>query len=197
MDDSVDSLISALENETRREILRRLTIEQTYAFEISRFLGVSQQAINKQLSFLENARLIASVGVVPSIIGAPRKIYKPTGFSTVIIDYSRNFLDTRSIPLEFPDTDVNASGNKDSGGLIRDLKSVNAAIEDLMKERTVLVRKKDAILEVLRKRVLSGPTDRLSRDIIEKYLQVLDESAVAEKLGVPENIVRYVIENYF
>ena len=197
MDESVDFLISALENETRREILRSLVSDGSYAFQISRSLGISQQAINKQLSFLENARLIIYSGIVPSESGAPRKIYRPTGFSTVIIDYSRNFLDTRKIPLEFPESTGREDEGRANGDLIHDLKAVNGELENLMEKRTSLIQKKDGILEALNRRMSSQVQDRFSRAILEKYLQYLDEGVVASKLSIPENVVRYVVENYF
>ena len=66
-----------------------------------------------------------------------------------------------------------------------------------MEKRTSLIQKKDRILEALNRRISSQVQDRFSRAILEKYLQYLDEGVVASKLSIPENVVRYVVENYF
>ncbi len=197
MDESVDFLISVLENETRREILRRLSIDGSYAFELSKSLGLSQQAINKQILFLENANLIISAGTMPSESGPRRKIYRPTGFSTVIIDYSRNFLSTKKVPLHFPESDLMKSDEAESSELLTALKEVNSELEKVMNRRTELIQKKDTILESLKRRTAELVQDRFSRDIIETYLETLDESVVSARLSIPENVVRYVVENYF
>jgi len=50
MMDDIDLFISAIENSTRREIIRMLTqLERSYALELSKSIGLSQQAILKQL----------------------------------------------------------------------------------------------------------------------------------------------------
>ena len=82
----------ALENNTRREMLKTLANDDSYALELSKLIGVSQQAINKQLDLLEKLGLISSAGMKISTIGPPRKVYKSSGFSTIIIDYSKNFM---------------------------------------------------------------------------------------------------------
>lgn len=59
--DGVDDFIAALENETRRQIIKRLLETESYALEISRIVGVSQQAIMKHFDILERANLVIPV----------------------------------------------------------------------------------------------------------------------------------------
>jgi Predicted transcriptional regulators len=54
MDEELWSILMALENSTRREMLKTLANYDSYGLELSRMIGVSQQAINKQLDILEN-----------------------------------------------------------------------------------------------------------------------------------------------
>ena len=76
-DSNLDEFVSAILNNTRREILKCLTLDESYALQISRLVGISQQAVIKQLDLLERANLIESVGTFPSELGASRKIYRP------------------------------------------------------------------------------------------------------------------------
>ncbi|WP_175266638.1 ArsR family transcriptional regulator [Acidiplasma cupricumulans] len=53
MEDDLWTLLNILENNTRRELLKMLANYDSYALELSKAMGISQQAINKQLDILE------------------------------------------------------------------------------------------------------------------------------------------------
>ena len=188
-DDEIEGLFEALENNTRREILRRLILDDTYAFEMSRMIGVSQQAINKQLEMLLKANLISVVGVIPSSSGASRKIYRPTGFSTMIVDYSRNFFEVKRYPIEIEhdgNVDITSDSNLD---LLRNLREINGKIENVMAEREKLVKKKDAVLGKLNQKVVSFSSDPMTRDILLTFLDNLSIQETALKFGLPEEFI--------
>lgn len=195
MTEDLDEFIAAMVNNTRRAILRRLTMEESYAMELSRLIGISQQAVIKHLSQLEQAKLISSVGLIPSREGASRKIYRPTGFSTLVVDYSRNFfsISKRDIPFA---ADHGEDGNSDPVDLVERLRDVNEKIEELMKRRTELIQEKDRIIRDLRRELSRKVDDQTSMEIISIYLDTLNVSETAETSGVPEFIVRHVLKNY-
>ncbi len=56
--DEIDVLMDILGNSTRRSILRLLSVEPHYPYQISRILGVSQRAVVKQLELLTQAGII-------------------------------------------------------------------------------------------------------------------------------------------
>ncbi len=189
-DDEIEGLFEALENNTRREILRRLIRDDTYAFEMSRMIGVSQQAINKQLEMLLRANLISVVGVIPSSSGASRKIYRPTGFSTMVVDYSRNFIEVRRYPIEADENakiDVNSEKGSD---LVTHLENINQKIEEIMFQRETLVKKKDAILGKLNQKVAELSPDPVTREILTTFLDNLSVEETARKFGLPEDFIR-------
>lgn len=189
-DDEIEGLFEALENNTRREILRRLIRDDTYAFEMSRMIGVSQQAINKQLEMLLRANLISVVGVIPSSSGASRKIYRPTGFSTMVVDYSRNFIEVRRYPIEAEENakiDVNSEKGSD---LVTHLENINQKIEEIMFQRETLVKKKDAILGKLNQKVAELSPDPVTREILTTFLDNLSVEETARKFGLPEDFIR-------
>ena len=166
----------------------------TYAFEMSRMIGVSQQAINKQLEMLLRANLISVVGVMPSSSGASRKIYRPTGFSTMVVDYSRNFFDVRRYPID-TDQNVKMEINSDRGSeLINHLNDINQKIEEIMLQREKLVRKKDAILGKLNQKVAELSTDPVTREILTTFLDNLSVKETALKFGLPEDFVNEKIK---
>ena len=193
--DDLDDIISALLNSTRREILKMLTIDDSYALEMSRWLGVSQQAINKQLDMLEKAKLISSAGFVPSSAGASRKIYQPSGFSTITIDYSRNFFEIKRMGLEYGEEERKAPG-LDNSELLYDLARVNQNIDELMVKRTGLLNEKDEILESLHERVSQIAASRIERNILLGYLESLNLEVTASKLGIPVDFVKSVVSRF-
>lgn len=196
IDEDILALISAIENNTRREILRSLILDQSYALQISRWIGVSQQAINKQLELLEKANLILSAGVMPSTSGAPRKIYKPTGFSTLIADYSRNFIEIKRYEIkESPDTEE-VEEHVTPGEILARLRSTNDKLEDVMEVRSKLVWEKDRLLGSLHAYINEIASDDLTRNILLEYSDSMDPEYVAKRYNLPIGYVMQVVENY-
>lgn len=194
--DELDILLTALENSTRREILKRLTLEESYALEISRWIGVSQQAINKQLEMLERARLISSDGLRPSSSGAPRKIYKPTNFSSVVLDYSRSFFEIKKYDLNYDPDGEDGICEGSVKELVDELRDVNEKIDDLMQKRVHLLAKKDSIVMKLNNKLSREASDNLLRAVISNYLETLNENLVAQRLSMPPEVVRIVISEF-
>jgi ArsR family transcriptional regulator len=193
-DEDIEGFFEAIENNTRREILRRLIRDDTYAFEMSRMIGVSQQAINKQLEMLLRANLISVVGVIPSSSGASRKIYRPTGFSTMVVDYSRNFFEVRRYPIE-ADQNMKVEIDSDRGSdLIEHLKNINQKIEEIMLQREKLVKKKDIVLGKLNQKVAELAPDPVTREILTTFLDNLSVKETAQKFGLPEDFINEKIK---
>ena len=151
---------------------------------------VSQQAINKQLDILEKLGFISTNGSIPSTIGPPRKVYKSMGFSTITIDYSRNFMGIKKSEINYPEEDVNGT----SLSLIGTLKSINDEIDSIDRKRSELVGKKDLIIEKLREK--ASEYDGFYRKVIYEYLEKLDFSEVADETGLPEEMVESIIGKF-
>ena len=58
--DNIDSLLEVLGNDTRRRILQLLADEPRYFIQLSKDLGVSQQAVLKHLELLEKNGFVSS-----------------------------------------------------------------------------------------------------------------------------------------
>jgi predicted transcriptional regulator len=195
-DDYIEYFIAALENETRREILRRLISDRSYALEISRNIGVSQQAINKHLAILEEAKLIISQGLLPSNSGAARKMYRPTGFSTLVVDYSRNFFDIRRYPLEFDMESEDIKAQESVKSMVNRLREVDKSIGRIMAERESMLKEKDSLIYALKSVINRSSTDSTTRRILETYIETLDSDATAAKLSLPVEIVNFIVDRF-
>lgn len=194
--DDLSLFLTALENQTRREILKRLIQEESYALEISKWVGVSQQAINRQLELLEKAQLISSSGLTPSSGGAPRKIYRPTNFSTIVIDYSRSFFEIKRYELDYGSEEKQDDSRKTVKELMEELQDVNGKLDRMMRERAKLLARKDSIAQKINSRVAMEASDNMLRSVISIFLETLDEDEVAEKLSVSPDVVRIVISDF-
>lgn len=192
MDEEIEAFIAALENSTRREILRRLTIEESYAMELSRVIGVSQQAVIKHLSLLEQARLISSVGLIPSSSGASRRMYRPQGFSTLIIDYAQNFFDVIRKDIDFDDQ-MSETTTEDHAKMISDLISVDRELDNVLETRTRLLKRKDSLIRKIRDSYLHTIDDSMTRDVVNNYIETLDVRKTAERSKLPAFLVEHLL----
>lgn len=190
-DEEIEALIDAIENSTRREILRELTSFSSYATELSRLVGVSQQAINKHLFLLEKANLIHLVGDSEN---GRKKIYIPSGFSSLIIDYSKNFL---SVTKKDIYDDADEVPNPDDGSsLIDQLRNVEERIDSVTNERMKLLKLKDRIMERIHSRLKKQPIDPISRKVVNEYIECLDVERTAEIVGLPSILVDHILTLY-
>ncbi len=187
-DEQIEALIYALENATRREILRELTSDSSYAMELSRLVGVSQQAINKHLFLLERANLIR---LVEDVENSRKKLYMPTGFSSLIIDYSKNFFSVVKKEI-FPD-DTEDLTEIPEGELFEQLKHVNSEIEEITERRVSLLSRKDSILARIHSRINRLRLDPISRKIIGAYMDCLDAEKVSSLLEIPRPIIDHIL----
>src|SRR3990172_1803373 len=73
---AVDELLDILGNDTRRRILGILAYEPKYFIQLSKELGVSQQAVLKHLSLLEDAGLVSSFRAKSELAAPDRKYYR-------------------------------------------------------------------------------------------------------------------------
>ncbi len=82
----LDEVLSVIENPARRKILEALVREPHYPLQLSKELGMSQQAVMKHLKVLENYHLVESYKE-PSNLGGPmRNKYYPALNFTIIVD---------------------------------------------------------------------------------------------------------------
>jgi ArsR family transcriptional regulator len=138
---SIDELLTAIENQTRREILKRLVEGRRYALQLAKDLRVSQQAIVKHLDVLEKYNIIRRAGTEKSELGAPRKLYEVNKGFSIVIDVAPGIFEIREYDLndEF-DVDIE---NEDFGEI---LDKIERELRELERKRIELIKMKEKII---------------------------------------------------
>ena len=141
----IDMILSMVSNPTRRRILEALVRGPCYPLQLSREIGVSQQAIMKNLDLLEKNGMVISHQVT-STMGPMRAMYAPTSEFTLVIDMrNRMFVtniieeDEAGVQEEIPKTE-----NLDSAR--QEIAQIDRGIEALERERSALVRKREQLI---------------------------------------------------
>lgn len=142
-----DILLQAFENKTRREILKRLIEGEQYAFQLSKDLRLSQQAIMKNLDLLEKLNIIECKGLEKSELGAPRKKYKIGDNVLLTIVLTQNMFEISTEKLEDDAEEPGGSMN-----LSDEIDKIDETIEHLNKELAELISRKNSILKRLKDR---------------------------------------------
>ncbi len=138
---SIDELLDAIENQTRREILKRLVEGRRYALQLAKDLRISQQAIVKHLDLLEKYNIIKRAGTEKSEMGAPRKLYEVNKSFSIVIDVAPGIFEIREYDLdEEPGLDVS---EEDFGAM---LDRIEKEIREIEKRRVQLLKMKERII---------------------------------------------------
>lgn len=96
----LDSILSVIENPARRQILEALVREPHYPLQLSRELGISQQAVVKHLKVLEENGLVESYTEKSDLKGPQRRKYYPIQTFSVVVDMGPNLFSAELISRE-------------------------------------------------------------------------------------------------
>ncbi len=140
-----DILLQAFENKTRREILKRLIEGDQYAFQLSKDLKLSQQAIMKNLELLEKLNIIKCKGLEKSELGASRKKYKigDNVFLTIVLTQNMFEINTEKLDLDSEDFSEPVNFREE-------IEEIDREIEQLNKKLAELISRKNSILKFLK-----------------------------------------------
>ena len=94
--DDIDNLLSIIENRTRRRILEMITESPSYPLQLSKELGVSQQAVMKNLALMEQNGLVSSYRESSSM-GPERIVYVPNTEFTLVVNMHNNTFSAKVI----------------------------------------------------------------------------------------------------
>ena len=204
----LDMLLSVIENPTRRRILEALVREPHYPLQLSRELGMSQQAIMKHLKVLEEYSLVRCFPEQSDQGGPARKIYVPTTKFTIIVDFGPGLFDTTFVklameamqwprlstkqddgPVELPDIGQKVLGIRDR------LTEIDSELDALQKKREKLIERKEDALEEAARVIEGNVEDYQTRRIIYEFVQspALSAQGIAEELGLRDRNVEEVI----
>lgn len=173
----LDGVLRVLASPTRREIIARLSSETHYPLQLSRELGVSQQAIMKHMKVLEDAGLVRGVEEASDQGGPPRMAYKlttsfslsidlgPALFSTHIEIFDRGVRGPEKRPAAEPPGPREAAAIRLSE-LSKEVGDIGRELTHLERRRSDLIARKMRILAEAHLLIARMTDEYLSRRIL-------------------------------
>ena len=205
----LDMLLSVIENPTRRRILEAIVREPHYPLQLSRELGMSQQAIMKHLKVLEDYALVRSFPEQSDQGGPSRKIYVPTTKFTIIVDFGPGLFDTTFVKLAMEAMQWPRLSNRQYEGpeelpdigekvleIREHLAKIDHELEALQRKREKLIERKEGALEEAAGIIEGSVEDYQTRRIIYEFVQspALSAQEIAEQLGLRDRNVEDTIK---
>ncbi|MBE6527921.1 MAG: ArsR family transcriptional regulator [Thermoplasmata archaeon] len=170
----IDELLSIIENPTRRRILEYLTREPSYPLQLSKDLGISQQAVMKNLALMEQMGMLMSYPEV-SNKGPSRTVYVPKSQFTLMIDLHDNMFTARLIPADDVDAeDANVSGMDEAMGRIGD---IDSQIRELDLKRSALLKERNSIMSWLNHAIREVDDPEKRKELYGRLNTVSNEEA--------------------
>lgn len=154
--DDIDILLSMVENPTRRRILEALVREPHYPLQLSKELGVSQQAVMKNLSLMEQNGMVVSYRET-SNMGPMRTLYIPNTEFTLMIDMHNCMFSTRLISSGKPES-IDAA-LEDAQEAKEKLRKIDMELEELDRTRAALLKERNSILSWISGRMRDSEDD--------------------------------------
>ncbi len=202
---SLDELLAVLGNPLRREILSRIAQETHYPLQLSKELGVSQQAIMKHLQVLRRSHLVRCTDPKTNPLGPPRKCYVGTGQFSIRIDFGPSALETQLIRVKARPEEPAPSGLESdfqrSLGLegaaerlraLRDTVSkINSEVEALEDRRMALIALKQQVLKQASAEIAASSPDYRQRRLL--YLMTENPAAPVDEMARMLNLQREVL----
>ena len=146
----IDILLSMVENPTRRKILEALVREPHYPLQLSKELGVSQQAVMKNLNLMEQNGMVVSHRV-DSNMGPQRTLYVPSKEFTLVIDLHNCMFTTRLLSNDIQEPEE--VGLVDAEEAIERIRELDSQIDELEKQRKKLLDERNSIVAWFTERI--------------------------------------------
>lgn len=140
--DDIDLLLSIVENPTRRRILESLVREPSYPLRLSKELGISQQAVMKNLAVMESGGLVESCRV-DSDMGPMRILYSPSSEFTLVVEMHSSMFSAKVIEPSGTSADIREGITREEAS--RRIMEIDERIAELDKERAGLISERNAL----------------------------------------------------
>lgn len=191
----LDILLSMIENPTRRRILETLVKEPQYPFQLSKELGISQQAVMKNLSVLEKNGMVVSYRESSSI-GPERTVYEPNSEFSLYVDM-RNGMFTVRVTRPEKEESKKEIEMKDMKIAREKISDIDKKIEKLDEERSKLIRERESLISsslmLLNDSYCGYGHKSLMYEILNEPERTIDQ--LSSDLGVRKDAVEGMIED--
>ena len=201
----MDTILAIVENPTRRRILQAVVREPHYPLQLSKELGISQQAIVKNLNLMEKEGIVVSYRE-SSDRGPERIFYRPSSEFTITIDMRNNMFEVKMIPAT-----SDSSKKQETKALEpkktaeeRRLEEVRARISQIDRQiaefdrrRSEIVRERNDLINEFLQMADIRNMDYEHRELLYDMLNRPNWSAedISKKLGFNETLVSRMIDD--
>ena len=210
----IGQLLDLLGNNTRRRILESLTNEPKYFIQLSKEIGVSQQAVLKHLFLLENFGLIESFKAKSNLAAPDRKYFQLNRSVYLSIGITGNSMEIKMENIKGPNK-IKAKNNmaieNKEGSIKKDkeitdiLKNTKHKLELLAKrmqeledEKIHLLKEKQQILEITHQVIRESLEEDLARRILYSNLisrEITDIEELSEILNTREKEIKIIVKS--
>ncbi len=191
----IDTVLSVIENPTRRRILMALVREPHYPLQLSKELGVSQQAIMKNLDILERSGLVES-WKESSDKGPFKIVYRPTSEFTLTIDLRNGMF---RATLSEPEKRESVQKDEDMmfGEIRESLSEIDRQITEFDKLREEMIERRNMMIRSFMTGPIASDLDYLERSILYEMLNSPghDLNEVSKEMGVREDRMKEIIND--
>jgi Predicted transcriptional regulators len=191
---NIDTILSIVENPTRRRILQALVREPHYPLQLSKELGISQQAVMKNLEIMEKEGLI--VGKKENSSKGPEKtVYRPVSEFTITIDMRNGMFRTKMISLQSNRSKNEDSKNEDLDEIRTQISMLDEKIRELDIMRSELIDRRDVMIQKFMGNA-SLVTDYEMRSLLYEMLDEPDwgASEISENLRLNEGLIADMLD---
>ena len=210
----IGELLDLLGNNTRRRILESLTNEPKYFIQLSKEIGVSQQAVLKHLFLLENFGLIESFKAKSNLAAPDRKYFQLNRSVYLSIGITGNSMEIKMENIKGPNkirSKNNMAIESKDGSIKKDkeitdiLKNTKHKLELLAKrmqeledEKIHLLKEKQQILEITHQVIRESLEEDLARRILYSNLisrEITDIEELSEILNTREKEIKIIVKS--
>jgi len=210
----IGELLDLLGNNTRRRILESLTNEPKYFIQLSKEIGVSQQAVLKHLFLLENFGLIESFKAKSNLAAPDRKYFQLNRSVYLSIGITGNSMEIKMENIKGPNK-IKAKNNmaieNKEGSIKKDkeitdilkntkrkLELIAKRMQELEDEKIHLLREKQHILEITHQVIRESLEEDLARRILYSNLisrEIIDIEELSEILNTREKEIKIIVKS--
>jgi ArsR family transcriptional regulator len=175
--DNIDVLLDVLGNETRRRILRLLADEPRYFIQLSKDLGVSQQAVLKHLEILEKFGFVSSFERESDFAAPNRKYFELNRSCMLAIGITKDAVEFvfHDIPQEGLDT----SKRSEIKGVQKGLNAL-----ELEKDHSKIVSMSDELLKEINQKLTELAAAEISLLRLRQRITRTAHKAIREAFDV-------------
>ena len=185
----LDVLLSMIRNPTRRKILESLVKMPSHPLQLSRELGISQQAVMKNLSVLEKNGMVVSYRESSSI-GPERTVYEPNSEFTLIVDMRNGMFSARMVEPKGERKDVDVDNLKEMRSKVID---IDNELEQLEKRYSELMREKESIIASVISKQDGYAQKSLAYEILDAPKKTVEE--LSKDLNARTDVVKEMIDD--